>query len=128
MIPQGLQGGEVSPLYQHPGHEKLGFSKWNKGGTPGLEGRHTEEWLVALSESKQGQEEAESGLGEGQRPPCPPRTGRQAENSAFPPPCRDLCSVHWHDPAPTHKLLDRESGGGETPARQEDSEGQQLQM
>ena len=45
----------------------------------------------------------------------------------FPPPCGDLCSVHWHDPAPTHTLLDRESGGGETPGRQEDSEGQQLQ-
>lgn len=53
-------------MCQHPRLEKLGFSGRNKGRTPGLEGWHIEEWFVALSESKQGQEEAESGLGEGQ--------------------------------------------------------------
>lgn len=106
VIPQGLQGGEVSPLCHHPGHEKLGFSRWNKGRTPGLEGWHIEEWFVGVSESKQGQEEAESGLGRDGDPPCPPRTGHQAENSVFPPSCGHLCSVHWHDTAPTHTLLD----------------------
>ena len=75
MIPQGLAGGEVSPLCHHPGHEKLGFSRWNKARTPGLEGWHIEEWFVGVSESKQGQEGAERGLGRDGDPPALPGRG-----------------------------------------------------
>lgn len=98
MIPQGLQGGEVSPLYQHPGMRSWAFPSGTKEEPQGWEGCTLRSGSVALSESKQGQEEAEEWPGEGQRPLPPPRDGRQGRElgGSSSGAGRDLCSVHWH--------------------------------
>ena len=74
----------MSPLCQHPRLEKLGFSGWNKGRTPGLEGWHIEEWFVALSESKQGQEEAEWAQGGTVTTPLPSQDGGSGREPGVP--------------------------------------------
>ena len=111
MTPQGLQGGEASPLCQHPRLEKLGFSGWNKEEPQGWEGGtlrsgswrsqspdrarrklsglrlggwHIEEWLVALSESRQGQEEAEWAQGGTVTTPLPSQDGGSGRELGVP--------------------------------------------
>ena len=115
--PQGLQGGAMIPLCTIWGRQKLGFSRCNKGRTPGP-GR-----LAYRVVHGSGAEARGGGSG-----PPGGRIVQSAVRTRCSLPRAGICVLSTGTTqAPTHALLDTRSGG-ETPVTRGVSQGQQLWM